>query len=213
MRTDDLIKALAADAKSVEPPIAQTVALAVGIGALISALLFLSALGIRDNFMESIETSMRFVFKFILTLSVAVPAFILVRKLARPDFSPGKAMWWLALAPVVLAVGVLAELFALPADTWKANMIGHNSVYCLIVIPILSLAPLAAVLYALRRGASTHPAIAGAVGGLLSAGIAATLYASHCPDDSPLFLAAWYTIGVILMTGIGALLGSRVLRW
>jgi hypothetical protein len=72
---------------------------------------------------------------------------------------------------------------------------------------------LAAVLYALRRGAPTHPAIAGAVGGLLSAGIAATLYASHCPDDSPLFLAAWYTIGIVLMTGIGALIGSRLLRW
>lgn len=213
MKTEDLIKAMAADAKSVEPPIAQTVAMAVGTGALISALLFLWILGIRDNFMDSIQTSLRFVFKFILTLSVAIPAFVLVRELARPDFKPGKALWWLALAPAVLAVGVLCELYALPSDAWEANMIGHNAVFCLIVIPLLSLAPLAAVLYGLRHGATTHPVIAGAVGGLLSAGIAATLYAAHCPDDSPLFLAAWYTIGIVLMTGIGALLGSRILRW
>jgi hypothetical protein len=213
MKTEDLIKAIAADAESVEPPIARTLALAVGAGTLISALVFLGLFGIRDNFIDSIETSLRFVFKFILTLSVAIPAFVLVRGLARPDFKPDNKMWWLALAPTVLAVGVLAELFALPADAWKANMIGHNSVFCMIVIPMLSLAPLAAVIYALRRGAPTHPIIAGAVGGLLSAGIAATLYASHCPDDSPLFLAAWYSIGVILMTGIGALLGSRILRW
>lgn len=213
MRTEDLIKALAADAKSVEPPVAQTLATAVGVGTLISTLLFLWILGIRDNFIASIATSPRFVFKFILTLSVAIPAFVLVRNLARPDFEPGKYLWWLALAPLVLAVGVTLELFALPSDAWRANMIGHNAVFCLIVIPLLSLAPLAAVLYALHNGAPTHPAIAGAVGGLLSAGIAATLYAAHCPDDSPLFLAAWYTIGVIVMTGLGALLGPRVLRW
>jgi hypothetical protein len=213
MRTEDLIKAMAADAKSVEPPIAQTVAMAVGAGTLISALLVIWLLGIRENFMELIETSLRFGFKFLLTLSVAIPAFVLVRALARPDFKPGKYLWWLALAPAVLIIGVIAELLVLPRDAWSANMVGHNAVFCLIVIPALSLAPLAAVLYALRRGAPTHPAIAGAVGGLLSAGIAATLYASHCPDDSPLFLAAWYTIGIILMTGIGALLGSRILRW
>lgn len=213
MRTEDLIKALAADAKSVEPPVAQTLATAVGVGTLISTLLFLWILGIRDNFIVSIETSLRFVFKFVLTLSIAIPAFVLVRNLARPDFKPGKYLWWLALAPLVLAVGVTSELFALPSDAWRANMIGHNAVFCLIVIPLLSLAPLAAVLYALHNGAPTHPAIAGAVGGLLSAGIAATLYAAHCPDDSPLFLAVWYTIGVVVMTGLGALLGPRVLRW
>ncbi|MFT3730564.1 MAG: NrsF family protein [Hyphomicrobium sp.] len=213
MKTEDLIKAIAADAKSVAPPIAQTLAVAVGAGTLISALLMLGTIGIRENFLVDITTSMRFAFKFILTLSVAIPAFVLVRSLARPDFAPGKNLWWLALAPVVLAVGVIAELFALPRDAWHAHMVGQNSVYCLIIIPILSLAPLAAVLYALRRGAPTHPVVAGAVGGLLSAGIAATLYAAHCPDDSPLFLAAWYTIGVLVMTAVGALLGSRILRW
>ena len=66
-------------------------------------------------------------------------------------------------------------------------MIGHNSLFCVTVIPLLSLAPFAAVLYALRSGAPANPTVAGAVGGLLSAGIAATLYASHCTDDSPLF--------------------------
>lgn len=213
MKTDDLINALAADAQSVEPPIAQTVAMAVGMGALVSALLFLWALGIRDNFAESMAASLRFVFKFVLTLSLAIPAYVLVRGLSRPDFRPGKKLWWLALAPALLMIGILLELFSVPPDEWHARMIGHNSVACLIVIPLLSLAPLAAVLYALRCGAPANPAIAGAVGGLLSAGIAATLYASHCPDDSPLFLAAWYTIGIALMTGLGALIGSRVLRW
>jgi hypothetical protein len=49
--------------------------------------------------------------------------------------------------------------------------------------------------------------------GLLSAGLAATIYASHCTDDSPLFVATWYTLSVALVTAIGALVGSRVLKF
>jgi hypothetical protein len=48
---------------------------------------------------------------------------------------------------------------------------------------------------------------------MVSAGLAATLYASHCPDDSPLFVATWYTIAAALVTAIGALAGSRMLRF
>jgi len=77
----------------------------------------------------------------------------------------------------------------------------------------MSLPLLAAALIALRHGAPTRPALAGAIAGLLSAGIAATFYASHCTDDSPLFVVTWYTIATALVTAVGALAGSRVLRF
>jgi hypothetical protein len=157
--------------------------------------------------------SWRFVYKFVVTLGIAIPAFLLVRSLTRPDFQPGKRIWWLALGPALIVTGILLEMVSSPADGWHAQMIGHNSFVCLIVIPLLSLAPLAAVLYALKAGAPANPTIAGAVGGLLSSGIAATLYASHCPDDSPMFVAAWYSVGFVLMTALGAAIGSRLLRW
>jgi len=48
---------------------------------------------------------------------------------------------------------------------------------------------------------------------LLSAGLAATLYAAHCTDDSPLFVATWYTIATAMVAAIGALAGSRMLRF
>jgi hypothetical protein len=47
VKTDDLIKALAADAKSVEPPIARTLAVAVAVGAVLSLVGFLWALSAR----------------------------------------------------------------------------------------------------------------------------------------------------------------------
>jgi hypothetical protein len=38
------------------------------------------------------------------------------------------------------------------------------------------------------------------------------MYAAHCTDDSPLFVATWYTLATALVTAIGALLGVRFLR-
>jgi len=72
---------------------------------------------------------------------------------------------------------------------------------------------LAGALFGLRQGAPARPAVAGAIAGLASAGLAATLYASHCTDDSPLFVATWYTIATALVTAIGALAGSKLLKF
>jgi len=77
----------------------------------------------------------------------------------------------------------------------------------------MSMPLLAAALIGLRHGAPTRPAVSGAIAGLLSAGLAATLYASHCTDDSPLFVATWYTIATALVAAIGAAIGARVLRF
>ena len=76
----------------------------------------------------------------------------------------------------------------------------------------MALPLLAAALFGLRHGAATRPTAAGASAGLLSGGLAATVYAAHCPDDSPLFVATWYSIGIGLVAGAGALAGRRMLR-
>ena len=93
------------------------------------------------------------------------------------------------------------------------RLVGSNSRICMTAIPVMSLPILAGALIGLRHGAPARPAVAGAVAGLVSAGVAATLYASHCTDDSPLFVATWYTLATVLVTAVGALVGSRVLRF
>jgi hypothetical protein len=93
------------------------------------------------------------------------------------------------------------------------RLVGQNSRVCLMAIPVLSLPLLAGALIGLRNGAPSRPALAGALAGMLSAGLGATLYASHCTDDSPLFVATWYSIATALVTAIGALAGSRMLRY
>jgi hypothetical protein len=70
-----------------------------------------------------------------------------------------------------------------------------------------------ALLFILRDGAPLRPALAGAAAGLVAGGLAATLYAAHCTDDSPLFVTTWYGIAVMVIAGVGALAGARWLRW
>lgn len=213
MKTEDLIRAIAADNASRRPPVARTLALALLAGATIAALLFHYTLGVRGDFWWSIAHSPRFVFKFVFTLAVAAFCFVLVRHLARPESTPKKLVWMLGLPALMLAAAVGLEMLAVPSEHWPVYALGQNAVACMTVIPLLSLAPLVAVLYAARQGATSYPAVTGAIGGLLAAGVGATFYASRCADDSPLFVGLWYPLAMAAVVAAGALAGSRLLKW
>lgn len=212
MKTDDLIAALAADTRTVSRPIERTLWSAAVGGAIVAALIFYFDLGLRPDLGAAL-LSPRFLFKFVLTLTLLVSAAGLLWHLARPGAVP--ASWLLALvaAPVLVTIGAIAELFFVPSSAWIQRLVGANSLVCLVLIPTLSAAPLVALILALRQGAPTQPVLAGATAGLVAASIGATLYASHCPDDSPLFLAVWYVIATVIVALMGAVLGARLLRW
>ncbi len=213
MKTEDLIKALAADAGTVKPPISSTVWLALVAGAVLAAGVFFGMLSVRSDFLHAITSEPRFMFKFVFALALAVPAVLLVRRLARPDGDARSLAWLLAIPFVLLAGAVGLEMLVVPADYWAHNALGTMPGACMKYIPILSLAPLAAMLYALKQGATVHPVAAGAAAGLLSAAIGATLYASFCVDDSPMFVAIWYVAGVAIVVALGAAIGAKLLKW
>lgn len=209
MRTDDLIRALAADPMPA-PPVERALWPALALGLAVSTILFLATLGPRPDLAQALET-LRFVVKPAFPLILIGGAMYALTHLWRPGKSA--PLWAVALAPAALAVAMVLELIALPTQQWGAALVGDNALKCLFFIPLFSLAPLAVTLAALRRGAPTRPALTGAVAGLLSAGLAASLYALHCPDDSPLFVATWYVIASSIVAVLGAAVGSRVLRW
>lgn len=213
MKTDDLIRALVADTATSRPPIGKTVAWAFPCGVLLAALIFSATLGPRGDFLYSIVHSPRFQFKFLFTLAIALPALLVARSYARPERASGGLGRLLILPALLLLAGVAGEMMSVPPEHWGLFAKGQNSLVCLTVIPLLAIAPLAATLYALRQGAPSQPTIAGAAAGLFSAGIAATLYASHCSDDSPLFVSIWYPLGIAIVTVAGALIGRRLLKW
>jgi hypothetical protein len=149
----------------------------------------------------------------VVTLALAIPAIAISLHLSRPEASL-RGWKWLLLIPVgLLLAGIASEMMMPQRLPMMTRLVGSNSRLCMTAIPLMSLPLLVAALIGLRHGAPTRPAVAGAIAGLLSAGLASTLYASHCTDDSPLFVATWYTIATALVTAIGALAGSRVLRF
>lgn len=212
MKTNQLIAALAADTETVSRPINRQLWIAAAGGAFLAALVFAFAIQPRPDIAAALETP-RFIYKCVLTLSLFASAFGLMLHLSRPGSVPRGWLAALAIPPVLLIISVIAELFLVPSSVWGMNWIGKNSTVCLVLIPVLSAAPLATVLLALRDGAPTHPVLAGATAGLVAAGIGATLYATHCQDDSPFFVATWYGLAIIIVTVVGAILGARLLRW
>jgi hypothetical protein len=212
VKTENLIAALVADGPSIEAPIGRKVALALACGFALSTALFFWQLGWRPDIGEARGT-LRFLFKFVITAALVVPAALLVVRLGRPDAAPGLWGWALLIAPLLLVAGSSAELIASPINVWTAKLVGANAAACVVLILLLSVAPFAALLFALSDGAPSKPGLTGAVAGIAAGSLAATLYAMHCTDDSPLFVATWYTIGIGIMALAGGLLGERLLRW
>jgi hypothetical protein len=212
MRTDDLIRALTADHASRAQSVTRYLARVLVPAFAVAALLLVGVIGLRPDISASLGDP-RFAFKFVVTLSLAATAIAASLRLAEPGVDVRPWLYALAIAPLLLLAGVLVELATIDPATRAEKLIGQNWAYCLAYIPLLSLPLLVAALFGLRHGAPTRPVLAGAVAGLLAGGIGAALYAAHCVDDSPLFVAAWYSAGIGLVTAAGAMAGGRFLRW
>ena len=212
METEQLIQTLAADNAHRVRPVGFVLALALLAAAPVSLALFLMTLGVRPDVMTAMHNPF-FDLKFLITLALAISAIAVGLHLARPEASL-RDRGWLLLIPIgIVAAGIAGEMMMPQRLPMMSRLIGHNSRVCTMAIPLLSLPLLAGALIGLRHGAPARPALAGAIAGLISAGLAATLYASHCTDDSPLFVMTWYSIATAIVTAAGALIGAKVLRF
>lgn len=211
METNELIGILARDPGPVVP-LNQILINAGCAAVLMAAILFFMVIGFRTDIGLAIQSG-RFLFKFAITLALVLSSCAVLIRIGKPGVPLGGVAVFL-LSPLALAlVSAVAELWVMPADTWLVRAIGHNALNCLTLIPLLSAAPLACFLYGLRHGAPQNPGLAGLVAGLVSAGIAATFYASNCDDDSPLFVLLWYSVSIAFVALCGYVAGRFMLRW
>jgi len=212
MDTDQLIRTLAADNAYRARPVGFVLALLLLAAAPVSLLMFFAELGVRPDVMTAVHNPF-FDLKFAVTLALAAAAITVALHLSRPEASLRSFVWLFMVPAGLLIAGISGEMMMPQRLPMMTRMVGSNSKVCMTAVPMMSLPLLAASLIGLRHGATTRPALEGALAGLLSAGLAATIYASHCTDDSPLFVAAWYTLSAALVTVIGALVGSKVLKF
>lgn len=212
MKTDELIKTLGADAKTTAMPLGRMWFAVLAFAVVVAAAMFFMTIGMRPDFMQAAQT-IRFLFKFVFTLTLAITAFLVLRMLAMPGAPASRYGRLLLAAPLLMAIAIVLELLVMPASDWGKRLIGNNMMVCLAFIPLIGLIPLAAILIALKQAAPTRPALSGAVAGVLAGALAATFYAAHCSDDSPLFVATWYSLGIAILGAAGALTGRFFLRW
>ena len=212
MDTNELIRTLAEDARRPAMQFTTTWWVAVSLAITFDAAVFLAIFGPRPDIAAAAET-FRFLFKFLVTITLAASAFGCARALSRPGETWRSSILCLATAPALIVMAVVVELFTLPPDTWSATIIGKNNIVCLAYISLTGLGPLAIFLWTLRFSAPTRPALAGAAAGLLAGGIAATFYAAQCTDDSPLFVATWYTFAIAILAIVGAFGARRFAHW
>jgi hypothetical protein len=212
MKTEDFILALSADAALRGPSLARRVALALALSACISLALFMAALGTRPDIAEAART-VRFDLKFLDTTALLLPSALLALRLSRPEATAGAVLAWLLVPVALLAVAVGVELATVPPALWGRTIIGHNWWHCLTLVPVFAIPPLTALILALRAGAPRYPGLTGALAGMAAAGVSATIYATNCNDDSPLFVATWYPLATGAVALAGFFAGRRWLSW
>ena len=211
MTTDDLIRALVADGYIGRKPRA-VLLLALLLATAFVAIVFFTRIGFREDMDAAIRT-VRFQFKFVVIVPLALVALGALFRSAGPVFALGRWAILLPLPLLLLSTGVAAELLSIPRSDWMVRLIGSNAVNCMTLIPLLASGPLVIFITALKRGAPAHPGLSGAMAGLGAGSLAAVFYAMNCFDDSPLFVITWYPLALLAIVSAGYFAGLCSLRW
>jgi len=213
MNTDDLIRQLASDTRPVgRNSVARRLAIGIVAGGIASALLILTSIGVRPDLGTAMQGASFWV-KWGYTLSLSIAALMMTAQLARPDSGRLRGLWALGIPVLLLAAIGLLELARTPSSQWLVMWLGHSWKSCPWLVLSLSAPIFAGLLWSFRRLAPTRLRAAGAAAGLSAGAFAATVYCIHCPEVSAIFVLTWYSLGILLATLIGMLVGPRLLRW
>ncbi len=209
--TNDLIEALALDAGPA-PKVSPRLVAAAALGGLVAFALVAAWLGFRPDLPEAPSTRM-FWMKAFYTALLGLGGFFCVERLSRPVGSPrGGLILAGCVFALLVTIGLWRFMHADPADRMPMLM-GQSWQVCPRNILVLGVPVLAATLLAVRSLAPTRLVLAGAAAGLFSGGVAATIYGLHCPEHTMAFVAVWYSLGIALVTALGAVAGPWALRW
>ena len=214
MKTDDLIRALAAGAEAVDPRAPRRRLLAAAAaGVALAVPVMIGTLGVNPHLEQAASVSM-FWIKLGFVAAVAAAAFAVALSLGRPGASARRSGVALAVPFALLwLLAAAAMVGASVADERAALLLGSTWTGCPLNIAMLSAPALPLLLWAMRSAAPTRPAVAGAAAGLLAGGLGATVYTLHCPELAAPFIGVWYVLGMAIPAAIGAVAGWFLPRW
>jgi len=213
VKTDDLINALSRGVEPAERPRwRMKMAITLIAGLIVAAVLVAIGLGVRPDIGTARMPIMMKSLFAALAAAVILPVAVQLMK-------PGRPLGW-RIGAVALFVGVcaIATITALmgemPEQRWQAWMGGEGRApWCVVLIPILAVPAAALLTWFMRAFSPTRITLTGAAIGALSGGVSAMAYAMYCPTDSVAFVTTWYTLAIAVCAALGALVGSKFLRW
>lgn len=211
MKTDDLMNMLANNAGPAPKALAlKSLSPALLLGPLLAATIAISVLGLIPLQMFS-EIAVWAKLSYATTL--ALLGGICMVRLGKPGVKIGLPPRLLPALAVLVALIGAGNYLNTPANEVHKALFGGSYLVCPWAILTVSAPALALALWAGRQLAPTRPVLTGAACGLMAGGLGAMGYSLACVETSLTFISIWYTAGILLCTGLGALLGSRFLRW
>ncbi|MFO1247854.1 MAG: DUF1109 domain-containing protein [Alphaproteobacteria bacterium] len=212
METDDLIAQLSENLAPARPhAVMRQLGAGLLLGLVAAAILLQATLHFRHN-LAAVLMVPGFWMKLSYTVALAALGLWIVERQSRAAADASKPFWLLG-APLVALAGLAAWQLSGPGADTRYLMMGQTAKVCSTFILILSLPIFAGIFWAVRQLAPTRLTLAGASAGLLSGATSAALYCFHCPETAAPFILIWYTLGILLTTALGALLGRWILRW
>jgi hypothetical protein len=209
--TDDLIHGLARQAGTSRLSSARAFKFTLIVATLaslgLSVAMVLLLIGTRPDFATAVHHA-PFAYKVASMLALGLGGLFLASRAALPGSG---RLTTLALVP---AVALLA--FRAATDHSGLSFMGNSDIavyVCVTTILVVSLPPLVIMLYIMRAGAPTRPALAGAIAGMLSGAVGACAYALACKNDAGLYVALWYPLAITAVAALGAAIGRRALAW
>jgi hypothetical protein len=213
MRTDDLVLMLARGPIAVAPrAVERRFVFGMAWGLAGSAGLMIVLLGVRADLAHAALLPM-FWIKLAFAGSLALMAFFLVLRLARPGSHLGSLSVFTALPVLLLWALAAVSLYQAENHERTALVLGQTWAVCSTLIALLSSPVFVGVFAAMKDMAPTRPRLAGAAAGLLAGATGTLVYCIHCPEMDAPFLGVWYVLGMLIPVGVGAALGGRFLRW
>jgi hypothetical protein len=213
MNMDALIASLSDNLRPVKRgAVGRRLAAGILLGGIAAILILSLTVGFRPDLWLAMQGP-TFWMKWGYTISLSAAAIYVTSRLARPEPGRLRGLWLLAV-PVLILTGIgSVDLAQAPRSEWLAMWLGKTWMVCPWLVLALSAPIFVGLLWSFRRLAPTRLRAAGGAAGLAAGAFAATIYCLHCPEVSAIFVLTWYSLGILLAAGIGALVGPRLLRW
>jgi hypothetical protein len=213
MQTEQLTAMLAMNLEPVSPRRSRRrYALGITAGALVAFVLMSGGLHVNPALTD--ETAQHaFWVREAYCAALGVLSVSALTRLARPGDRLG--LWPAGIAVVIATMWLLAAAAlrsAVPQSRVQL-LLGTTASVCPFLIALLAAPLFVALVWVLKDLAPTRLRWAGATAGFAAGSLGALIYSLHCPELAPPFIGTWYLLGMLIPTGIGALLGPRLLRW